>query len=351
MVSDKQNRWPTVTVIAPCRNEVGFIEEAIDSILRNDYPADKMELLIVDGMSHDGTRDVVSKIAQADARVRLIDNPDKIVPTAMNAGIKAATGEFIIRIDCHAKFSTDYIRKCISVYERTNAANVGGYWTTLPGAETKIAYSIAAATSCGFGVGNSRFRLTGDEREVDTVPFGTYKRDIFDKVGLYDTRLVRNQDIELNHRIRKGGGKIVISPEIKLAYYNRSTLRGLWQQSFNNGLWNPYTMWLVGGGLSLRHFVPMFFVLGLIVLTGAGLVWTGVSYLLALYLLVYAVAAAFFSVKTARQEKANPFLIWICFWLLHAAYGLGSIWAVVTIPFKFPHRRKSQPGQALRDRI
>ena len=273
---------PLVSVIAPCRNEVAFIENTIKSILSGDYPSDKIELLVIDGMSYDGTREKVIEIIKKDSRVHLIDNPSKIVPAAMNLGIKLAKGEYIVRIDCHCCFAPDYVRKCVEIAQHTEADNVGGYIKTLPGADTKMAKAIAAATSSKFGVGNSMFRLSGSQCEVDTVPFGTYRKEVFDRIGLYDERLVRNQDIELNSRIRKAGGKIIISPEIKLKYYNRATCKGIWQQSFDNGLWNPYTIWLVGGGLQVRHFIPMFFVLSIIILGVLSIVYWPFAILLGL---------------------------------------------------------------------
>jgi glycosyltransferase involved in cell wall biosynthesis len=343
---------PFVTVIAPCRNEVDYIEDTIKTILNNEYPADKLEMLVVDGMSNDGTREVVKEISKKDNRVKLVDNPNKIVPTAMNIGIKSAKGECIVRIDCHTKFAKNYISKCIEVKQRTQADNVGGYCNTLQGSDTKTAKAIAAATSCKFGVGNSAFRLTDRsvEQEVDTVPFGTYKKSIFDEIGLYDKRLVRNQDIELNSRIRKAGGKIIISPEIKLSYYNRATFKGLWQQAFNNGLWNPYTIWLVGSGLSLRHFIPMFFVLGLLILGIGCVLYLPVLFLLIPYLVIYFSAALYFALKVAKSQKVNPLLVLFSFLVLHTAYGLGSLWAILTIPFKFPNRKKKFVGDALADR-
>lgn len=344
------NQLPFVSVLAPCRNEVDHIERAVNSILQSDYPKDRMEILVLDGMSNDGTRDKVEKLAADDDRVRLVDNVGCIVPTGMNIGIKEAKGEYIVRIDCHSWFAPDYIRKSIEVSKRTGADNVGGYWLTLPGADTSTAKAIAAATSCGFGVGNGMFRLGGEEREVDTVPFGTYRKDHFEKIGLYDERLVRNQDIELNSRLRAAGGKIVISPEIKLSYFNRATYSGIWQQSFNNGLWNPYTIWLVGGGLSIRHFVPMAFVLSLIFLAIASCFYWPISFLLLADAVTYSSLAALMAVKVAAKDKVSPAKVLCAFLTLHVAYGLGSLWAIITIPFKFPRRNTSRTGKPIADR-
>jgi len=344
--------WPSVSVIAPCRNEVGFIRGALQSILENDYPADMVEILVLDGMSTDGTREIVYEIMENHPRVRLIDNPHIIVPTAMNIGIKEATGEFIVRIDCHANFSNTYLRKCISVSQKTGATNVGGYGRTLPGDDTPVARAIMLATTSPFGVGNSVFRTDGDkEQEVDTVPFGTFRKSLFANIGLFDERLVRNQDIEMNSRIRKKGGKIIISPEILLSYVNRATLKGLWQQSFNNGLWNSYTTWLTGSTLRIRHFVPLIFVLGVLSLFVGSffnkIFLAGFCALMTVYTAGALYAAARQNVRT---HKTNIALVTAAFFTLHFPYGLGTMWGILTTPFKFPNRAKSNIGQALSDR-
>ncbi|NIP26884.1 MAG: glycosyltransferase [Phycisphaerae bacterium] len=332
---------PMVSVIAPCRNEVLFIEKAIRTILENDYPTELIELLVIDGMSTDGTREIVGRMAEHDERIRLLDNPKKIVPSAMNIGIKASQGEYILRIDCHSTFASNYISKCIELSRRTCADNVGGYIITLPGADTRIAKAIMAATSSKFGVGNSTFRLSGPEQEAETVPFGTFRRNLFDKIGLYDERLVRNQDIELNSRIRKAGGRIVISPDIRVNYYNRATYSGLWRQSFNNGLWNPYTIWLTGGGLALRHFIPMFFVIGLFTLSLCAVFQPPVKWVLLGYILVYLCSAGFFSIKHTRRNKILSILVLWSYIVLHISYGFGSLCGLITIPLKFPCRDKN----------
>ncbi|MHA2402037.1 MAG: glycosyltransferase family 2 protein [Candidatus Kariarchaeaceae archaeon] len=346
----KNNDFPTVSVIAPCRNEVDFIEKTIKSIMDSDYPLELMEILVVDGMSTDGTREVLDKLAAVNSQIKVLDNPKMIVPTAMNIGVKAAKGDYIIRIDCHAQFPSNYISKCIEVSQRTQADNIGGYGKTLPGDDTPKATAIAAATSCRFGVGNSIFRLTGSEREVDTVPFGTYRKEVFTQIGLYDERLTRNQDIELNSRIRKAGGRIVISPEIELSYYNRATYQGLWQQAFNNGIWNPYTIWLAGGGLSLRHFVPLAFVIVGITLMISAIAWPPSKWILFGYILLYLLFAFTYAIKVSNKHISSIFLILWSFIILHIGYGMGSLWAVLTIPFKFVHWRKGAVGSPMADR-
>ena len=216
------------------RNEELFVSRCLNSVLCQLKYIPDCEVFCVDGASTDRTRQIVEQYAERDRRIYLIDNPQKIVPTAMNKAIRIARGEYIFRLDCHAEYAPDYFRNCLEVIRRTGADNVGGYWTTLPSKETRCGRAIAAATSNRFGVGGSVYRIGGGEREVDTVPFGCYRRDVFDRLGFYDERLVRNQDIELNSRILKGGGKIIISPTIKINYYNQATYTGLGRQSFRN---------------------------------------------------------------------------------------------------------------------
>lgn len=344
---------PTASVIAPCRNEAGFIRGAIQSILDNDYPSELLEILVMDGMSDDGTREIVGEISALHPSVRLIDNPHKIVPTALNIGIKKAQGEYLVRIDCHAEFAPDYLRKCIEVSRRTGAANVGGYWETLAGADTPVACAIKLATTSPFGVGNSTFRTSGGvEAVVDTVPFGTFRKDLFAEVGPFDERLVRNQDIEMNLRLRAMGKKVVISPEIHLSYINRATLRGLWQQSFNNGLWNPLTVWLTGNKLRVRHFIPLAFVLGILFLS-LGELFLGPPFGLALagYLGLYAVGSFTAAwVQNRNGPLAMVPLTMAAFLFLHVPYGLGSLWGIMKIFRRWGDRDDKSIGTPLADR-
>jgi hypothetical protein len=228
----------------------------------------------------------------------------------MNKAIRQSRGEIIIRLDCHAEYPSDYIQNCLEVIGRTGDDNVGGYIVTLPADDSSVGRAIAAAASSRFGVGGSDFRTGGGEHEVDTVPFGCFRREVFDRFGFYDERLVRNQDIELNSRIRKGGGRIVISPNIRLAYYTRSTFKGLRQQSFANGLWNPYTLYLVGGGLRPRHLVPMFFVMVMAALGIGGVFFRQLWYALATVMALYAAAA--FAVSAPLAPKARTSVICFC---------------------------------------
>ena len=339
-----------LSIIIPMRNEEYFVSRCLDSVLCQLEDIPNCEVFCVDGGSTDRTRQIVEQYTERDGRIYLIDNPQKIVPTAMNKAIRMSRGEFIIRLDCHAEYDRKYFLNCLEVIQRTGADNVGGYWTTLPTHDTRYGRAIAAATSSRFGVGDSIFRIGGGERTVDTVPFGCFRRNVFEKFGLYDERLTRNQDIELNARIRKGGGRIVISPKIQATYYNRSTFSGLLQQSFFNGLWNPYTVYLTGGGLQIRHFVPLAFIMSIGVLAISGILWKPSWAFLAAELLIYLAIGLPMAVKAAKEKSANFVLTFIAFIQLHLTYGAGFLWGLFLAPFKFGFGRTSDHLEVLPDR-
>ena len=324
-----------ITIIIPMRNEERFVGACLDSVLSQLGDLPECEVLCVDGDSTDRTRKIVMTCADRDPRVRILDNPQRIVPTAMNIAIREARGDVVIRLDCHAEYAPGYFRNCLEVLERTNADNVGGYVETVPTSDTPVGMAISAALSSRFGVGGSVFRIGGGEEEVDTVPFGCFRRDVFDRFGLYDERLVRNQDIELNTRIRRGGGRIVISPTIRSTYYARSTFGGLRQQAFGNGLWNPYTIYLAGEGVGARHFVPLVFVLSLLVLPVVGLFLRPLWWLLACECVTYFLVGTVFARRAAQQTSASAFLVLLTFVQLHLAYGVGSLLGVLTSPMRF----------------
>ncbi len=323
-----------VSVIVPVRNEEKYIAECMESILSQSYPKEDLEVLLVDGQSEDNTRKIISSYCERYPYIRLLDNPYRTAPRALNTGIKASRGNIIIRLDAHTYYDKDYIARCVETLndEKIDACNVGGPIVTLPGDGTLTAKAIALATSHPFGVGNSKFRTSCEPRYVDTVPFGAFKREIFDEVGLFNEYLLRNQDVELNSRIRKSGKRIYLSPGIKSFYYNRPDLKALWRQNFNNGMWNIFTNALSKGSLSIRHFIPLIFVLSLI---GSALMIliNPAGYLLTAFVLIsYLAANIFFSLKICRRNglKLLPALV-LSFAALHFSYGLGSVWGLVRV--------------------
>lgn len=325
-----------VSIIIPTRNEEKYIAKCLQSILENDYPKNKIEILIVDGMSEDGTRDILNKYIRKYPFIKLVNNPKKIVPNALNIGINKAKGEIIMRIDAHNTYEKKYISKCVKYLEEHNVDNVGGVWITLPGNNTVLAKSIALVLSHPFGVGNAYFRIgTKEPRYVDTVPFGCYKKEVFDKIGLFNENLIRNQDDEFNLRLIKNGGKILLVPEIVSYYYARENLGKLWKMYFQYGYFKPLAAKEVRGVLTWRQTIPVSFVCSLIFLF---LLSFFSKYFLFLYLFLislYVITDFFFSFSISIKKglKFLPFLV-ISFATLHFSYGLGylkGIWDFVIL--------------------
>ncbi len=326
----------TLSVICPIYNEEKYIAQFLDSILQQDYPKDDLEILLVDGLSKDGTRDIVKKYIEKYPFIRLIDNPDKIVPYAMNRGIDAAQGEIIMRLDAHASYQPDYFSVLVNGLRRLNADNVGTVCKTDVLNKTPKTLAIREVLGNKFGVGNSTFRTGIDhEQEVETVPFGCWRKEVFDKYGKYDVRLVRNQDIELNKRIIRGGGKIYILPDTYCTYLARETWRTLAKNNYGNGKWNILTVYYTKmfSSLSLRHFIPLLFVLSLIVPLLLAFVWWPFALVSAVSLLVYTVLLSTVSLKLAVQKHLNFFYLLTTFYVLHLSYGWGGLVGILKLPF------------------
>ena len=282
-----------------------------------------MEWIFVDGTSKDRMVDILQGYAEKYPNlIKIYNNPHKIVPYAMNIGIANSVGRYIVRLDAHADYATDYISKCIYYLENTDAENVGGVATTK--ANGFVGNAIAKMLSSKFGVGNSKFRTNGDSGYVDTVPFGAFKREVFQKYGGYDERLVRNQDNEMNYRIRKNGGKIYLSNDVKLSYYCRDSVKGIAQMARKNGMWNVITMKLCPGSMGVRHFIPLLFVLSVVGLTALGFLHWIFFAMLGAELLLYTLLDITFSAKAAKSLK-EALLIMLLFPIFHVAYGFGSI--------------------------
>jgi len=324
-----------ISIVIPMRDEEAFVAACLDSVLRQTPGRVALEILCVDGGSMDRTRAIAIEHAQRDARVKVLDNPAGTTPAALNIGIRAARGDVIIRLDCHCQYPPDYVRNCLAVLERTGADNVGGYLHTRAGKDTPIGRAVASALSSAFGIGSRTFRTRGPERAVDTVPFGCFRREVFDRVGLFDERLVRNQDIELNSRIRQGGGRIVIAPEIQCTYFAPATYRAMRRQAFRNGLWNLYTVYLGAHGLSARHFAPLAFLLSILVLGGAGFAASLFWRLLAGELALYLVCAVLAVLAAGRRRGASRLLLLVAFVQLHLSYGFGSLCGLLTARPRF----------------
>ena len=326
-----------VSIICPVYNESKYISKCLDALLEQDYPSKDLEILFVDGMSTDTTRNVILEKQKSYNYIRLIDNPNKNVPYALNIGIENAQGEIIVRIDAHASYPSNYISTLIHYLQKLpHAQNVGAACITQTLGTTDKAKAIVAVLSNRFGVGNSTFRLgTKSIQEVDTVPFGCWNKQTLKDVGMFDTRLIRNQDIELNKRILRRGGKIYLIPDTYCVYYARETYKKLSENNYENGKWNILTLYYTHDlqSLSLRHFIPLVFVLSLLIPIFGMIVTPYIGLLAGISLISYTFLILIVSTQIALQQKINWLTIVASFCILHLSYGIGSLVGICTLPF------------------
>lgn len=321
-------------MICPVFNEEKFIEACIISIIEQDYPQDAMEIIFVDGRSTDHTADIIQRYIQNYPFMKLIDNPKRIVPYALNRGLQEAKGEVIMRLDGHCTYPTNYISELVKYLYLLNADNVGGVWNTQPAKDTPICQAIALASSHPFGVGGSMHKIGVSKIiETDTVPFGCYKREVFEKTGPFDTDLVRNQDDEFNGRLLNLGGKIYLIPQVIINYTARDTLCKMRQMYYQYGLYKPLVNKKLGAPATVRQFFPLLFLLGLFV---GGICSIFSSFILQLYttiLLVYLfVGIVVGSMGAIRVHQ--PLLVILMpyvFFNIHMSYGLGYLVGIFSV--------------------
>jgi succinoglycan biosynthesis protein ExoA len=319
---------PDASIIIPCRNEAHYIESCVRSMLTQDVSSKNFEVLVIDGMSDDGTRDILARLADTDPRLRLIDNPQQIVSTGLNLGICASRGRVIIRIDVHTEYAPDYLLQCLSVLEKTGADNVGGPWVAC--GHGYMGKAIAATFQSPFAVGGSRAHAPDYEGAVDTVYLGCWPREVFDRIGFFDEELVRNQDDEFNLRLTRAGGKIWQSRSIKSSYTARGSLKGLFRQYLQYGYWKVRVIQKHRMPSSPTYLVPGAFVFTLIALAAASLFTPIALYGLALVLASYVCAIAAASVITAaRSSWAFLPLLPVVFVCFHFSFGIGFLYGVV----------------------
>lgn len=326
-----------LSVIVPIYQEEKYISKCIDSMLSQDYPKDDLEIILVDGMSKDRTREIVATYTAKYPFMRMIDNPERIAPCAMNRGIKEAKGDVIIRLDAHVYYPKNYFSLLVEkLNELPGAENVGALCNTLPVNDSITAQSIAAVLSSSFGMGNSHFRVGVDkEMEVDTVPFGCFHKSIFDKVGLYDEELVRNQDDELNARIIKAGGKIYLIPQLVCEYYARDTAKKVYKMFYQYGVFKPLVNKKLGSPATVRQFFPLFFVLGLLVGPVVCLFLPVLWWAYFAVIMLWVILATSFSLKDSKNLKRILTQNWIYF-VVHFGYGWGYIVGIYKILFHRP---------------
>ena len=316
----------------PCRDEVRFIGPCLESIAQNDFPKDQTEVLVVDGMSTDGSREIIDDYTRKHSFIHSLDNPERITPTALNRAVRRATGDFVIWMSAHNEYERDYISRSVKTSQEYGADAVGGIMVTRPRKNTLMGRSIAAVLSHCFGVGNSAFRTHPKEPKwVDTVFGGCYRREVFDRVGLFNERLVRGQDIEFNIRLHRAGGKTLLDPAIITYYFARARFPEYVKHNWTNGVWAilPF-LYSDVVPVRLRHLVPLAFASVLTLCALVGIFWHSAIWTLAGIFTLYTAVNLIATAHVAWQKKCLPFLLTVPFAFggLHFGYGFGSLWGV-----------------------
>ena len=320
---------PSVSVIIPCRNEEKTIHLVLDAIYAQTYPRERLQVVIADGFSEDRTREKVESFitSHPDLDVLVVDNPQRIIPAGLNTAIQASNGAVIVRMDAHSIPYPDYVTLCVDALERNVAQNVGGVWDIRPGKDTWIARSIAAAAGNPLAVGDARYRFTDKAAYVDTVPYGSYKRDTFDQIGLFDETLLANEDYEFNTRIIQGGGKIWLDPKIRCAYFARSNLCALSKQYYGYGYWKFQMLKRYPETLRWRQALPPAFILGLLVTLIVGIFWKPslalFAIVLGLYLLILLAVGIHMAIK--KSDILMMIGIPLAIITMHFSWGAGFI--------------------------
>jgi succinoglycan biosynthesis protein ExoA len=328
-----------VTVIVPMYNEERYILDCLNAILSQDYPG-SMEVLIIDGGSTDDSRQIVHRMmGESRIPIRLLCNPKRIVPAALNIGLRAAQGDIVVRVDAHAVIEKDYVRKCVEYLQSSGADNVGGLMRPVQN-ETRIGQTIALATSCPFGVGTGKFHYSEREEFVDTVYLGAFRKSTLLALGGYDETFLRNQDYELNYRIRRAGGKILLTPAIKSYYYARSSLRKLLSQYFQYGFWKVRMLQKHPRSVRVRQLMPPLFVLTLLLSGALSAISSLAAWVFALVVASYlSLSLAFSFFIAARKGWRYLPILPVIFTCLHLSWGLGFLYSLARLTFQRLVRR------------
>ena len=331
-----------VSVVIPCRNEEKFIEKCLDSIIANNNTKYNLEVLVIDGMSEDTTREKIEKYSNNYPFIKFLDNPKKVTPIAMNIGIKGASGDFVLILSSHSEIDQNFIKANVDNLEKYDTDCVGGIMITLSAKKSLVANAIAFAVSHPFGVGNSYFRIGVKEpKYVDTVTFGCYRREVFKRIGYFDEDLIRNQDDEFNLRLIKNGGKVLLVPDIISSYYARDSLVKLCKMYYQYGYFKPLVVQKVGGVLTWRQLIPSIFV-GTLSILGM-FSFLAQQFLLPFFLVItlYSFASLVFSFSISINKGRKYFLVLpLVFATLHFSYGLGYLKGIFDFILLKKHKKK-----------
>jgi succinoglycan biosynthesis protein ExoA len=324
---------PKVSIIVPCYNEQQTINLLLSAIYNQIYPKQDMEVIVADGLSNDNTRQEIHSFQQAhpDLSVKIVDNPQRIIPTGLNRALSTAAGEIIIRLDAHSIPTEEYVQRCVEAIQSRRGDNVGGQWEIQPGGAGWQARSIAAAAAHPLGVGDARYRLGGEAQDVDTIPFGAFNKSLIDKVGNFDESLLTNEDYEFNTRIRRSGGKVWFDPAIRSKYIARSRLADLARQYWRYGYWKVRMLRRYPGAFRWRQ-VAGIFVISFPVLAILGIWFEWARWLLGLEVLIYLLALVFAGIQLAikKQDASLIFGVPLAIATMHFSWGTAFIWSMIS---------------------
>ncbi len=334
---------PLVSIIIPCRNETEFISRCLDSLLAQDYPKNKIEILAIDGASTDSTRSIIESYTQKDSRIKLFDNPRKITPISMNLGVQNSRGDLITKTDAHTIYPPDYISKCVyylneypklSKFNFDNLDAVGGVTKNVPANNSLAAKAIILVLGSPLG-GGGAFRRASDKPQLADTAYGIcYRKEVFKKIGLFNEKLIRSQDFDFNLRLIRGGGKILLAPDITLTYYpKQKTLIAFWRRHFLDGIWAILPLKFGSPIFKLRHLLPLFFTTFILIAVLTSLIIPELIWLPVGILTFYFLTSLYFAVGIARKERKLflvPFLV-AAFAARHFGYGIGSLVGLVRL--------------------
>jgi succinoglycan biosynthesis protein ExoA len=323
---------PVVSVIVPCFNEEATIGLLLDAIAQQSLPLQDIEVILADGLSTDGTREVIEEFSQAhpELKIQVVDNTKRIIPAAINIALDHARGKVVVRLDAHSIPQRNYIQRCLEVLDETGAANVGGVWVIEPATNTWLARAIAEAASNPLGAGDARYRFGGASGEVDTVPFGAFQREWMDRVGRFDETLLTNEDYEYNYRIKQSGGLVWYDPSIRSVYFARDNLRSLMQQYLRYGYWKAVMVSRNPASIRWRQALPALFVLGTLVLGLLGIWFSWSRLVLAGYLGIYLLVSIIAGTIEAVHNKDFGLVLGfpLALWTMHFSWGGAFLWSI-----------------------
>ncbi|HNT23407.1 MAG TPA: glycosyltransferase family 2 protein [Anaerolineales bacterium] len=335
---------PSVSIIIPCYNEEATITLLLEAIQAQTYPVEEMEVIIADGHSTDRTLAAIATYSEKhpSLAVRVVENPRRFIPSALNRALEAAQGEFIVRLDGHSMPAKDYVERCVHALQEGRGDNVGGVWQIQPGGHSWIAQSIAAAASHPLGVGDARYRLGGQAQVVDTVPFGAFRRALVARIGMFDETLLTNEDYEFNVRVRQSGGQVWMDPQIQSVYFARSTLQALAHQYLRYGYWKAQMLKRYPETIRWRQFLPPAFVASLIVLFVLAPWMSMARWFLLIELGLYTLALLAAGTHAAIRNKQPHLIVGLPLSIatMHLTWGAALLWGLL-FPAQPAQKRKS----------